>query len=52
MAAPAAPADDDDAALAGGTLSESEAKQKMAELLGEEIVSGLQVRITATDLSN
>ena len=35
--------DDDDSALSGGTLSETEAKEKMQLLLGDEIFKGLQV---------
>jgi hypothetical protein len=42
-AASAGPADNDDAALSGGTLSDNDLKDKMMELLGEEIMTGLQV---------
>lgn len=39
----AGPADNDDAALAGGTLSDSELKEKMQGLLGDVIYNGLLV---------
>lgn len=44
VAADAGPADNDDAALAGGTLSDTELKERMQALLGDEIYTGLLVR--------
>lgn len=41
--ADAGPADNDDAALAGGTLSDIDLKERMQALLGEEIYTGLLV---------
>lgn len=42
-AADAGVADHDDAALAGGTLSDTELKERMQALLGDEIYNGLLV---------
>jgi len=42
-AASAGPADNDDAALAGGTLSDNDLREKMLELLGEVVMTDLQV---------
>ena len=44
-AEPTGAADDDDSALSGGTLSETEAKEKMQVLLGDEIFRGLQASV-------
>ena len=41
------PADNDDAALAGGTLSDTDLKERMQALLGDEIYTGLLVRLIA-----
>ncbi len=43
VSADTGPADNDDAALAGGTLSDAELKERMQALLGNEIYNGLLV---------